>query len=242
MYKYLLIIFIVLIILALAFFFFFLRKEGNLRDLLDPSPIPISSTGLGNLNVESINPQDKAINISIYQEISINFSGNLTSVQQNQVKFSSTPAFNFEQEWLNSGKTLVIKPSPMATGTSYNLRLDYPPKSHQWSISTIAAENLSGEDLSKVQLQADKNWADYWSRIDKEYPWYTKLPIKSSGYFVYFDLEKEKVVGVLYPKKGSPSSIDSQVNDFKKEIMDKLGFLNIPVKETEVEWIIEPKP
>lgn len=105
-------------------------------------------------------------------------------------------------------------------------------------IPTIGA-NVQSESL-KIQTQADKNFGDWQKDIYTTYPWYDKLPLQTNTYYVYFDLAKKKMIALLYPDKTATSPFYQQIDSLKKEVVDKLQELGIPVAEGEIEWVISP--
>ena len=107
--------------------------------------------------------------------------------------------------------------------------------------TTLPIQIKSTEEQIKEQAEADRNAGLKQEEINKNYPWLDKLPIQTNNYFVYFDTDSKFFIGKLYPKNSSTTSINTQVSNFKKEIIAKLNSLEIDTSKYTFNWKILPK-
>ena len=61
------------------------------------------------------------------------------------------------------------------------------------------------------------------------------LPLQSLKFFVYFDLNKQVYIGMLYPK--STDNIEKIKIDIQKKLIDR----EIPIDSYPFEWLVTPK-
>lgn len=105
----------------------------------------------------------------------------------------------------------------------------------------IPYEQLPEEEKMRLQTIADEYYAKAQEDILKLYPWYNTFPIKAQNYFVYFDLDKKEFIALLYPQKSSSISIDTQIEDFKKEINELLRAIDPKTLDLPIKWEIKPE-
>lgn len=84
------------------------------------------------------------------------------------------------------------------------------------------------------QEEADKNFANELRKTQTAYPWYNKLPLMDSNYFVYFDLNKKQLIAKIYSLSNNLSS--DRVNNIKKQIESDLLGLGVPVSQFPILW------
>lgn len=87
----------------------------------------------------------------------------------------------------------------------------------------------SVQDMQEAQSQADKAYGDRWVETDKNYPWYSKLPLRTNSYFVYFDLSKKVFVAKIYP----PRKLDDAT---KTEITAQLRQIGVNTNQYVIAW------
>jgi len=123
----------------------------------------------------------------------------------------------------------------------YNATVSYAGKAYTWTFTTTAPENMSQDDKMKMQEISDQNYAQWQRPVDNNYPWYNKLPLQTSNYFVYFDIEKKSFVGLLYPTNSSQNQTISQVVSMKAEIRKSLSDLGVDTAKYNIEWTVKPE-
>lgn len=106
---------------------------------------------------------------------------------------------------------------------------------------TIFQTSFIPKDPLKEQTISDENFSSWVSSVRKTYPWYKNLPLQSSEYFVYFDLEKKVFIAKLYPSKSSTVSIDEQIKIIKEHVLVSLATMGINVNLYQLEWIVNPE-
>ena len=106
---------------------------------------------------------------------------------------------------------------------------------------TSSSENITKEEELELQAAAEENT----KRIEKEfyqtYPWYDELPLQTNKYFVYLDIPKDQLVGLLYPQINSSISIPDQVSAIKIEVLNQLQRAGVNTTDYPVEWRVTPK-
>lgn len=70
--------------------------------------------------------------------------------------------------------------------------------------------------------------------IQENYPWLSKLPIKSDQYFVYFNTNTKTFIARLYVP-------EDQVQNVQTEIITRLRSLNIPVDQFTISYSVSPQ-
>lgn len=116
----------------------------------------------------------------------------------------------------------------------------FPTVTPHYVIPSVIPTHIT-EDMYRKQDQGEKAFAESQANIQRNYPWFNKLPLQTSDYFVYFDVEKKVFVGLLYPSEGSEGQIANQVVTMKAEIRNSLTSLGIDVSKYQFEWSIKPE-
>lgn len=81
------------------------------------------------------------------------------------------------------------------------------------------------------------------SEPNQEAPeWQSKLPLQNDKYFIFYDVNKKVLTGVLYPDSYAATSIDDQVAALKAEILPQLHTLGINTDIYPVTWQVTPVP
>lgn len=102
-------------------------------------------------------------------------------------------------------------------------------------------EQLTQQQKEQVQAQADEYYQKVQDTILKKYPWYLDMPIQDSYYFVYFDPDSETFIATLYPQKTFSASLDEQVADLKKVVVEKINALGSGAEKYKIDWRITPE-
>lgn len=95
------------------------------------------------------------------------------------------------------------------------------------------------EEDARIQSESDKDYADWEKNISDKYPWFDKLPLQETNYFVYFDVDKKSFIGKLYPKDSQAESVDEKITVMKNEIQTRLEALGIDTALYNFEWIVK---
>lgn len=94
--------------------------------------------------------------------------------------------------------------------------------------------NIPFQTGNQNQEESDYNFAQELMRMRKQYPWYSSLPLISTNYFAYFDLDKKVVLAKIYSKSENLS--EEQLKITKTEILSRLTSLGINFKDYPVVW------
>lgn len=122
-----------------------------------------------------------------------------------------------------------IPPSVLPTPVA---KISYPI-----DISGTSVPPTQPPDPTKVyeQLQEDKGYADWERQTTANYPWLLKLPARDpdNKYFIYFDTNKKKFIGLLYPKPGD------DVEQIKQRALESLATeKDIPTHLYTFDWTV----
>lgn len=98
------------------------------------------------------------------------------------------------------------------------------------------------EEVMKKQEQSDREFAEEQASIQRNYPWFDKLPLQTDSYFFYFDAEIKSFVGLLYPKTSKIIPVETQVSSMKIEIVNQLNSMGIPSSQYPISWEVTPEP
>lgn len=90
---------------------------------------------------------------------------------------------------------------------------------------------------ARDQGGADKNYSNQMQYVFNKYPWYKKLPLQTINYFVYFDFNKQEMVGEMYA--GQNSLTQEQVANYKKSVDSQLSSLGVDLQKYPVDWQID---
>lgn len=184
-----------------------------------------------------IAPIANSKNISLFTSIRITFSGPLTPAIQNDISVTLSPSTPLSPLWQNNSSLIIETPTvPLKPETSYQVTVMYKKSTiKQWYFATIPDSKLSTADQAKLQSVGDKANADYWKNVTTSYPWYNSLPLQTTDYFVYFDLQKKSFKATIYPKP----TTDQQVAIMKTEVTNALSAKGVPLDKLPIEWKIK---
>ncbi len=230
-------------ILLIGFFIVLILLLGSLsRPGKNPSPTQTTGqiTPPPNLSILSVDPENNALINKIYPQIAVTFSKPITTFERSNISLSASPTIAGGKTWSLDQKTLFFTPKdPLLPSTTYALSIKYGnTELTRWDFSTVSAANVSIEDQARAQSAADENVAKIQENILKNYPWYNQLPLQTSSYFVYFEVDKKKFIGQLY-------SASNQFAALKDEVINKLQSIGVDTSKLSIEWIeniISPTP
>lgn len=106
----------------------------------------------------------------------------------------------------------------------------------QPNISILPSKSAQEIKAISDQTKEDKKYAD-WERVNvAQYPWINRVPLRTDRYFVYFDLEQGKFIGLLYPVSGE------DVEKMKTEVITQLiEVKEIPADSFPFKWTVFPE-
>lgn len=209
------IIFLGLFCLVIPLILLFFRSKG------DNTLPPILPYETKPLSIISTNPVNGTKSVTIFQPVSLTFSRSLLEKEQKIVQINLTPDTPGTVSFLPDGKTFVFTPSsPYKVSQQYNVNVIYPNGKTEFSFTTIALDAVSTSDQEKAQNEADNNFRKRSVEIKQQYPWLTQLPLQTSNYFVYFDIDTKQFTAFLYTK-GTQIS-EEQKSAFKTTIQTRL--------------------
>lgn len=195
---------------------------------------------LGKATATTVTPQDGATNVSLRPAIAVVFSRELTEREKKAVTVRLEPTAELAASFGESKTRLEVIPlDRLLPNTTYKLRVLLLSEMSSTGFTTTTSTELSEQDVMREQLADDLYTAKWWEEIYRKYPWYDKLPISAPQYFIYFDTDREKVIGSIYPKTSSPTPVDAQVETYKQEIINRLKREHIPTDT--IIWEIAPE-
>lgn len=243
MWKYIFgVLFILIIIVSLVLVskrFF----KPQLPVLKPPAQTISSTKPEAQLTVVSTSPEKEATGSSIIQPIKVVFSQEISSNDHNQITLTTTPQSVFTKKLSPDQRSIEFDPLiPLKTDQKYLAIISLPNNSYTWSFTTTQVNRIPVADQLKIQSVADQDFGAWQANIYKNYPWYNKLPLQTTSYYIYFDLDKKRFISDLYPKTSSSTLVEDQVNQFKKDITNKLAGFGIDTARYEFEWNTHPEP
>lgn len=85
------------------------------------------------------------------------------------------------------------------------------------------------------QMKVDNEYGNWQDDIRNQFPWRKSLPIYSDKYYVYFEMDKQIFIGLLYPQSSD------NIEDLKKEIYEIFKNEDIPLDSYTFKWTVKPK-
>ena len=95
----------------------------------------------------------------------------------------------------------------------------------------------SAELLAAIndQMKVDNEYSNWQTDTRNQFPWRKSLPVYSDKYYVYFEMDKQIFIGLLYPQSSD------NVDDLKKEIYEIFKNEDIPLDKFTFKWTVKPK-
>lgn len=194
-------------------------------------------------SITKISPQPDSVNIGIYSPISAVFKKPVSNSEKNQAGISIIPTIKGKILWSSDNKEIKFIPDESFNpSSSYKVILSFSGMTQEWSFKTISSEKVSEKDALINQTKADTETAEALQKFYSDFPWWNKFPIQTNSYFVYFNPERRVFVGLLYPKKSSPSSTEQQVGNMKTQIITTIKGFGVIIENYRIEWKIMPEP
>jgi hypothetical protein len=240
MKKYLIILSVIILFTVLISIFLFTGgKENTTKKPLSPTPTLFISTPVEIINII---PLQNSTDVSISSPITVYFSRPLASTEVAKLQIQSVPSFTFDKKLSPDGNRIEVIPNPpLFTGQLYELSIRFQDQPILLSFTTREGASLSIDDQIKAQSVADRNFGQWNEDLYKNYPWYNLLPIRTSSYFVYFNIDSKQFIALLYPSESSSTPIESQVSTLKQEVQKAIRDKDIP-DSYEFSWqvVLEP--
>lgn len=213
------------------------KRLGQKQTTEGPGGVPASDYTL-----ISVTPNENSSGNSIFQEVAAQFSRKLNSEERSKVAISINPSVKTESRWESDNTIYTLKPvQPLLNSQKYIVKVVYAGREKTYSFTTVAVEQTTNEDQIKAQSEADQNYAKAALEQQEKYPWLDKLPIQSSSYFVYFEIANGKFTAELYPRSSSSQSIESQTEQLKREVTQKINTLGPDATKYEIIWVIKSR-
>lgn len=212
-------------------------KQPSL-DIL-PTPTPISTnTTIPHALVGGSFPLNNMTEIGTNTTISYTFPASLSAQEKNNVSLQVSPATIGSLSWDND--TIVFTPgSPLATNQKYTVTLINGQNQNSWSFTTSPVA-IDPNDAAAEQQAGDVTFGKITQQNLSNYPWLGSLPIQSSQYFVYFNVQQRKFLATIYPNKKSTMSLQDQTASIKAAISQQLSGMGIPTTVYPFVWTITP--
>lgn len=170
-------------------------------------------------------PRNGAVDVGIFDSITITFPKALTSQQQHAISITAIPPILTDRVWQKDNKTLVITPqTALKENQQYTLLIRSPFPSYTLSFTTATEEQAEEKQIRESGLTT--------TEVNKLYPWYNKLPLFTGKYFVTFDLTKKQFDAKLYPTK------PAQVDVLKSTIISHLQAMGVDTTAYKINWQI----
>ena len=111
------------------------------------------------------------------------------------------------------------------------------PPSH----SPIPADQLTDQQKIQYQAEADEYYRKAREVIINNYPWYLKLPLKGTGYFIYFDPPSERFKVSLFPTNESSITVDEQIKLLRQIVIKEISTLGTDASNYNIDWEVTVK-
>lgn len=200
------------------------------------------------LTVNAVYPENGAQNISVSPQIRVTFSRQLTKTEEKAINLSISPSVQNNLSWENTNNSFSINlDETLLPQTNYLITVNYPGNSYSWGFKTqtltitpTPTQNNTSTDVLE-QGQDDAKFSQSQADFLNSHPWYDNLPPENDQYYINFDASKNDFFVLLYPKKQSSLSIDSQVAQLKTNVINELKSLGVNTSSYAIEWTIIPQ-
>lgn len=240
-YKKRWILLLILFVILFALVLLSLLKNPTPQSFLmknSPTPTPVSLPihGYQHLTI-SVSPLENSVNNSLFATISATFSRSLTLSEKAYTKIVLSPNIPGSLVWSSNNKVVTFIPDVhLESDKTYTAKLTYGLTAKIWLFSTVSQENISQEDLQKGQLQSDEQYGAWQNNLYDTYPWYDALPLQTSDYYTYFDIDTQQFISSLYVQ---PSD-SKKISELKQQIMEKVQSLGVDTKKYGFTWNTTP--
>lgn len=128
--------------------------------------------------------------------------------------------------------SLFNKPQSLSNLPQENSNeFNYIPPDNQPQVTPSAELMAAIND----QMKVDKEYSNWQTDTRNQFPWRVSLPVYSDKYYVYFEMDKQIFIGLLYPQSSD------NIDDLKREIYEIFKNEDIPLDSYTFEWTVKPK-
>lgn len=204
-----------------------------------PTPTPINTNiTIPHTYFGSPFPPNNMNDIGTNTNISYTFFASLSAEEKNNVSIQVEPSTPGSLSWDN--KTLIFSPdAPLAANQKYTVTLINGQTQNTWSFITSPV-SIDPNNAPAEQQAGDVTFGKITQQNLTNYPWLNSLPIQSSQYFVYFNVQQKAFLATIYPNKNSSTSLQEQTTNIKNSILQQLSSLGIHVAQYPFVWTITP--
>lgn len=207
------------------------------------SPTPNPTIQAKKLNIASVSPANGIIGVSIYTPLKVTFTKVIPKSEQSSMRIQTSPITAGSIQWSQDNTSLTFTPTnSFASQSQYTASIIASGETFTWTFQTVSNDAISETDVMKVELESAEYTKQQDAEFDRNYPWWDRFPVQSERYFAYFDPDKKKFVGLLYPSRSAATSQDAQVSAMKTEILGYIQKQGINVNQYGIEWSITPEP
>lgn len=174
-------------------------------------------------SIISTDPKNSEQNILEAKQISINFNSDISEGSKNKVSVNFEPQTDFDSVWLSNTYKLVPK-NGLKNNTTYKIHVLYNKKEIVFfTFDTAVFSQEESKKFGKLQAQDDYAFGQALTKLVKEFPFYTNLPIKTKNYVVYYDFDQNKfAITPLIPIEDT-----SQKDQLTKDALDKIKQIGV---------------
>ncbi len=109
-----------------------------------------------------------------------------------------------------------------------------PAAKQRIEVTPETLPSSSSPQNQNAQETADKNFSDQVAKIYSQYPWYSKLPIQTDNYFVYFDIKTKRFTAKIYDASNRLSSND--VTQIKNAVTQTLSGFGVNLSTYPIDY------
>jgi flagellar basal body-associated protein FliL len=195
--------------------------------------------------IASVSPEPYSQNINLSPQIHITFSRQLTKNEEKTVSINISPSVKNSLIWENTDNSFALSLGEnLLPQTDYLVTVNYPANSYSWRFRTQGPTQEPTQETQPPQTeqgQADLRFSQGQQDFLKSHPWYNNLPPENDNYYINYDVGANDFYVDLYPTSNSSTPINTQIEQFKNEVINVLKSLGIDTSTYKIEWIIAPK-
>ena len=207
------------------------------------SPLTPNNSTLEKLKVSSVLPANNTTGVDIYTPIKVIFKQAIPANEQQKISFNISPDTQGTTTWAKDNMSLTYTPiGSFATDTQYTVTIVAGNNNSSWAFRTKSYDDLTEQEIIKGEEASAEYTKQQEAAINTKFPWIERFPLQKPKYFAYFDTDKEKFVGLLYPKLSESTSQDAQVSAMKTEIQTAIRNITTDVDKYGIEWKVTPEP
>ena len=193
------------------------------------------------LTIAQTSPASNVVLTTVYPNIKITFSRDLSDEEKKTVSFDFAPSAQGVQSWIDNKDTSFVLTQGLGTNTIYTATVNFNKNVYKWSFTTPNENTLSSNEINKIVGEGDSFYSQGLENAYATYPWYNNTPIIGDNYFIGFNGAEAKFYIFLYPNKNSLTSIDTQTALLKKQALDALVKIGVDYSKFKLSWTVVPK-